>query len=267
MDILRWIVLGGGVLVILAVYLFSRRGSAERDDGFRREPMPGGLLADADEPESPTGGRIEPRLQMAESAADAEEPPGQGEPVPTSRHTVGERKADQPIELIDDYEDDLVEHESTRDPIPQKIISLQLMGRDGGRLAGSMVRSALNAEGLEYGTYNIFHRQHRDEKGIESVFSVANLVEPGSFDLDMLPTSELNGLSMFMVLPGPRPGVEAFADMLATGRRLATQLEAELTDQHGSTMSRQTADHLRDSIIDYELKVTRAHDDIADDII
>lgn len=263
MDILRWIVLGGGVLVILAVYLFSRRGSADRDGAYRREPMPGGLLADANEAESPTGGRIEPRLQM-EPSSDGEADTRRSEPEALAGR-AGE--ADDSIELIDDFEDDLVEHESTRDPIPQKIVSLQLMGRDGGKLTGSMVRSALNAEGLEYGTYQIFHRQHRDQNGMESVFSVANLVEPGSFDLDMLPTSELNGLSMFMVLPGPRPGVEAFADMLATGRRLATQLQAELTDQHGSTMSRQTADHLRDSIIDYELKVTRSQDGFADDVI
>jgi len=56
-----------------------------------------------------------------------------------------------------------------------------------------------------------------------------------------------------MVLPGPRGGVAAYADMLATARRLAQLLGGEVLDQERSTLTRQTARHIRERIIQFEL--------------
>jgi FtsZ-interacting cell division protein ZipA len=42
--------------------------------------------------------------------------------------------------------------------------------------------------------------------------------------------------------------------MLATARRLATQLEAEVLDETRSTLTRQTARHIRERIIQFELQ-------------
>ena len=50
------------------------------------------------------------------------------------------------------------------------------------------------------------------------VFSAASLVEPGSFDLENIKAQKIPGISLFMVLPGPIDGAEAFDLMMAAAR-------------------------------------------------
>ena len=57
---------------------------------------------------------------------------------------------------------------------------------------------------------------------------------------------------MFMVLPGPQDGVSAFSDMLATARRIAQQMDGEVQDETGSTLSVQRAAYIRDEIVEYQ---------------
>jgi len=133
----------------------------------------------------------------------------------------------------------------------QLILALHVMPRTGMPLAGSAVRAAFEACNLRFGRYQVFHRL----EGETSVFSVANVLEPGSFDLATLDGSELPGLTLFMVLPGPRGGVASYADMLATSRQLAQALDGEVLDQDRSTLTRQTARHIRERIITFETQL------------
>jgi cell division protein ZipA len=135
----------------------------------------------------------------------------------------------------------------------QLILALHVMPRTGMPFAGAAVQDAFEACNLRFGRYQVFHRL--DAPGGNSVFSVANVVEPGSFDLDGLGDSELSGLTLFMVLPGPRGGVASYADMLATSRQLAQALDGEVLDQDRSTLTRQTARHIRERIITFETQL------------
>ena len=140
----------------------------------------------------------------------------------------------------------------------QLILALHVMPKSGENAPGAQVLSALESCGLKYGRYKVYHRLEGG-KAAASVFSVANMVEPGSFEPEELAASSLPGLTLFMVLPGPRGGVAAYADMLATARRLAQQLEGEVLDESRSTLTRQTARHIRERIIQFEhqLKLRR----------
>jgi cell division protein ZipA len=135
----------------------------------------------------------------------------------------------------------------------QLILALHVMPRTGMPFAGAAVQDAFEGCNLRYGRYQVFHRL--DAPGGNSVFSVANVVEPGSFDLDTIDSSELSGLTLFMVLPGPRGGVASYADMLATSRQLAQALDGEVLDQDRSTLTRQTARHIRERIITFETQL------------
>lgn len=135
----------------------------------------------------------------------------------------------------------------------QLILALHVMPRTGMPFAGAAVQDAFEACSLRFGRYQVFHRL--DAPGGNSVFSVANMVEPGSFDLEALDSSELAGLTLFMVLPGPRGGVASYADMLATSRQLAQALDGEVLDQDRSTLTRQTARHIRERIITFETQL------------
>lgn len=133
----------------------------------------------------------------------------------------------------------------------QLILALHVMPRLAPGFAGAAVHAAIEACGLKYGRYQVFHRM----EGSQSVFSVANMVEPGSFDLAEIGKLELLGLTLFMVLPGPRGGVASYADMLATSRQLAQALDGEVLDQERSTLTRQTARHIRERIITFETQL------------
>lgn len=141
----------------------------------------------------------------------------------------------------------------------QLILALHMMPRTAEHFTGADLKAAFEACLLRYGRYNVFHRLEGASDEAPSVFSVANVVEPGSFELQDFTEASFPGLTLFMVLPGPRGGVAAYADMLATARRLAQLLGGEVLDQERSTLTRQTARHIRERIIQFELQQRLKH--------
>ena len=135
--------------------------------------------------------------------------------------------------------------------VKQKIVTLRLIARDGGAFRGDELILSLRGIGLRHGKFGIFHRfDGNDEE--RTIFSAASLVEPGSFDLANIKEHEIPGISLFLVLPGPVDGVEAFDLMVEAARTLAQSLNAELLDESGSTLSIQRERYIREEIIQYQ---------------
>ena len=134
---------------------------------------------------------------------------------------------------------------------PQKIVTLRLVAKNSGAFAGDDLILGMRGIGLRHGKFGIFHRIDGDDDD-RTVFSAASLVEPGSFDLANIKEQEIPGISLFMVLPGPIDGVEAFDMMMDAARALAQALDAELLDESGSTLSIQRERYLREEIIQYQ---------------
>ncbi len=138
-------------------------------------------------------------------------------------------------------------------PPEDKIIVIYIMSPPGGRFTGNDVRRAVETAGLRYGNMNIFHRLvDPDNQDSDAVFSLANSVEPGIFDLDTLDDFSTPGLTLFMQLPGPLNGITALDSMLAAAHIIATELHGELRDQSRSVLSKQTIEHLHSDIIEYQ---------------
>jgi cell division protein ZipA len=133
---------------------------------------------------------------------------------------------------------------------PQKIVTLRLIARDGGAFQGDELILSLRGIGLRHGKFGIFHRYDGNDES-RTVFSAASLVEPGSFDLANIKEQEIPGISLFLILPGPIDGVEAFDFMMEAARALANSLDAELLDESGSTLSIQRERYMREEIIQY----------------
>lgn len=129
----------------------------------------------------------------------------------------------------------------------QKIVALRLIA--DGRWPGRSVIDALAAEGLEFGKYSIYHRVRDDGK---TIFFVASMVEPGSFDLDNADSQSYPGVSVFTVVPGPIDAPTTFDMMLATARRLAERLSGHLQDEQGSTLTAQRILSLREELVHFE---------------
>ena len=134
---------------------------------------------------------------------------------------------------------------------PQKIVTLRIIARDGGTFRGDDLILSLRGIGLRHGKFGIFHRIDGDDES-RTIFSAASLVEPGSFDLANIKDQEIPGVSLFMVLPGPVDGVEAFDMMLDAARTLTQGLDAELLDESGSTLSIQRERYMREEVIQFQ---------------
>lgn len=130
----------------------------------------------------------------------------------------------------------------------QKIVALRVVS-PGERWPGRAVTDALEAEGLRFGRYSIYHCQRDDGK---SLFFVASMVEPGSFDPENIDETSFPGISMFAVLPGPLDAPTTFDQMLAAARRLAERLGGQVQDEHGSSLTAQRVLSLREELAHFE---------------
>jgi len=143
---------------------------------------------------------------------------------------------------------------STSPEVPARIIAIRLTGIGRASFAGEALILALRETGLRHGRFGIFHR-HDPENEQRIRFSVASLVEPGSFDLTRIRSERFPGVSLFMAVPSGPDGVAAFDDMLSTARALAVALDGELLDENGSRLSVQRERYLREEIIQYRHKM------------
>ena len=130
----------------------------------------------------------------------------------------------------------------------QRIVALRLVAPDG-RWNGQLLRQALEAENLHFGRYSIFHREREDGK---TLFYVASMMEPGSFDIAKMDEQFFPGISLFGIVPGPLEAPATFDLMLTAGRHLADRMKGQLQDEQGSTLTSQRILNLREELVHFE---------------
>jgi cell division protein ZipA len=186
------------------------------------------LPFDLDEPAVPRATAAAPTPPQAPAPAPAPAPKPQPQPARTPpRSDLGRRPGNAPVE---------------------RIVSLYVVSREGQRFQGSDLVVAAEKAGLEFGDMGIYHRlvDGHPEKG--PIFSVANLVKPGNFDMARIATLQTPGLSFFMALPGPVAALDAWDAMLPTAQRLAELLDGLVLDEERNALGRQRIAHIRDEL-------------------
>jgi len=133
------------------------------------------------------------------------------------------------------------------------VMVLNIMAGEGQSFQGSAVLAALQQQDWRYGVMNIFHF-FVDASPETPLCSIANIIEPGKLEPDTLANSETPGLSLFMQLPGPLEGREAFEQVVQLARTLTEQLGGELCDDTRSVLTMQTIGHLKEQIEAFRFK-------------
>jgi cell division protein ZipA len=223
--ILRTAIIVAGALLLAAIYFFGR--PRKPGQGRRVEAAPrGGGFAD--------GGRVEPTLGEIiadelvagdEAAAEARQSEMDLD-APASGGGAGRRVSDE----------------------FDKIVTLYIAARAGAKLRGPDIVVAAEKTGLTYGHMNIFHRlvEGHPERG--PVFSVANIMKPGGFDMATIQSLETPAIAFFLTLPAPVPALDAWETMLPTAQRMAELLDGVLLDESRNALGRQRIQHLRDEL-------------------
>jgi len=137
----------------------------------------------------------------------------------------------------------------------EEVIVLNLMAKTGDVFDGVQLDKALASCGFRFGDMNIYHRYEQHVGRGPLLFSIANVVEPGTFDPDNLDAFTTPGVCMFMKLPGPKRSVHSFELMVECGRKIVTLLDGELKDEHHSVMTQQTIEHYRQRVLDFDRKL------------
>jgi cell division protein ZipA len=137
----------------------------------------------------------------------------------------------------------------------QKIITVRVCAAGETRWPGATLLSALELYGLAYGRYQVFHRRHVDGR---SLFCVASLIEPGTFDVTRMSSEEFRGVTLFAVLPGPVEPLLTVDELLGAARGLAQELAGMVQDSKGIPLSPQRAAAMRDDVARFQASLPRA---------
>lgn len=218
---LRTGIIIAGLLLLAAIYFFGRPrrpGQGRRREGGRSEP------GDARRVE-PTLGELLAQEVGEDAAVQAEMAlPDAAQPAPGSN--AGKRVSDE----------------------FDKIVTLYIAARAGEKLRGPDIVVAAEKTGLTYGHMSVFHRlvEGHPERG--PVFSVANIMKPGGFDMATIQSLETPAIAFFLTLPAPVPALDAWETMLPTAQRMAELLDGVLLDESRNALGRQRIQHLRDEL-------------------
>lgn len=139
-------------------------------------------------------------------------------------------------------------------PAPDEVLVIHVMARRGELFVGPPLLDAMLAQGLRFGDMDIFHRHESIDGRGKILFSVANMVVPGTFDLEAMDEFESPGISMFLSLPIASDSLEAYNLMAESAQNIAQLLGGELKDENRSVMTRQTIEHGRQRVLEYERK-------------
>ena len=233
MEYLRWILLVAGLFFVLLIYLIGRNRKRQDDysDYDLDDEAPEFSANDWNEIDEGVGEvRIVAREASEYDYADSEEAPESDE---------------QPDDQPHDQQEAAFEGDTEQENADEDVIVLYILARPPEQLAGDKINSAAQASGLEFGKMNIFHRLNDAGK---SVFSLANMVEPGSFDADAMHEIQTPGIIFFMQVSAVADSGNVFDDMLECAYHMSEMLDAQLCNRKRQPLTQSDAEQYRDLV-------------------
>lgn len=225
--LLRIGILVAGVLLLAAIFFFGRPRKPKQGRRVSADARPG------------TGGPAEPSLGEMPVLDDgtsegkpesAARQPELGLEVPAEENALGKRP-DQDFD---------------------KIVSLYVAAKAGHMLRGEDIVVAAEKTGLVFGHLNVFHRlvDGHPERG--PVFSMANILQPGSFDMAGIREMQTPAIAFFLTLPAPMSALDAWEKMLPTVQRMGELLDGVVLDDSRNALGRQRIANIRDELRGYD---------------
>ena len=147
------------------------------------------------------------------------------------------------------------------DPLPddvdELIISHTVLSR-GDFFTAPQLYTALNKAGLSYGEMNIFHYPGDAKAETYALFSVANVIEPGTFDLQDTESVKTPGISLFMRLPTRMASNKAYDEFIRVAQIIADDLGGELCDETRSQLTQQAIEYKKEQIKKLDFDMAKA---------
>jgi cell division protein ZipA len=293
-DDLRWILAIVGAVVVVATYLSGRFEREEwrrdREQGLEQSQP---VYSERIEPQIEDSPKVQKVSVGLNSEDDVNKALSASEPEPTFTDREDKTKSSENEweGAVDSAKEPLIEDEIVSVEIPAEfsqyaeerrsksrpktkpkvekpfqqelgldvesiVLVLTVLAKDENQFSGSEIKKALEDEGINHGDMDIFHYHVGDKP--DAVFSVASVVEPGTFDLVAIDKYETPGLSLFCQLPNPMAGAGAFDVLLKKARSVADKLDGQLCDDKRNLLTEQATGHYRDRIMAFDREVVLA---------
>ena len=139
----------------------------------------------------------------------------------------------------------------------ERIVTLFVAARAGELMHGPNLVVAAEKAGMTFGDRGIFHRLVSGRPEAGPIFSMANMIKPGNFDMLEIDRLQTPGVSFFMTLPGPVSALDAWEALLPTAQRFAELMDAAVLDEERNALGRQRIAHLRDELRAWDRKQDR----------
>ena len=134
------------------------------------------------------------------------------------------------------------------------LVIFHVVAQDTAKFTGPMIAHMMAELDLEYGNMGVYHYNVERFNKKHSVYCVANMMKPGSFDLNAMENFTTRGLTMILRLPGPEDGLKSFNIMVEHAQRLSAYLNGDLLDENRNPLTKPTISLYKEQVQLFSLR-------------